>query len=154
MLPAPITIINVSSVTPQLARVDWNVDYRQSDERPNSIIISLKNQNTSRITLYEVMDHDLRSYDKLEVVPGMEYRVTLESINEDGNHITPAFSYITQPTRMYTFTLYTYISICIRVLSLPLLIICSICVMKKQSCIYTSVKIIKNEVGMTPCQKL
>ena len=106
MLPAPITIINVSSVTPQLARVDWNVDYRQSDERPNSIIISLKNQNTGRITLYEVMDHDLMSYDKLEVVPGMEYRVTLESINEDGNHMTLPFSYTTQPTGMYTFILH------------------------------------------------
>lgn len=98
--PASITRVHVSSVSLQLACIDWEVDYRHSDEEPDYIIITIHVVTDIKTVQYRLEDREEweRQTYEVGVVPGTHYQITLQSVNEDGYNVTQPASFESQPS--------------------------------------------------------
>ena len=72
----------------KLARIQWTVHYHNTDEEPDYIIITVETNSRSEKRDYRLDDREvwMKGYYDVEVVPGMEYWVTLHSVNDNGTH--------------------------------------------------------------------
>ena len=80
------------------ARIDWEVEYRNGDEEPDNITIYVENHDTQIQTQYVLINREweAQSY-VVDVVPGTEYWVRLQSTNEDGDHVTERHFFRSEP---------------------------------------------------------
>ena len=97
--PAPITSIDYSFMSLKLARIQWTVDYHNSDEEPDYIIITVETNNRSEKRDFRLDDREvwIKRYYDVEVVPGMQYWVTLLSVNSNGTHTSDVALFETAP---------------------------------------------------------
>ena len=97
--PAPITSIDYSFMSLKLARIHWTVDYHNTDEEPDYIIITVETNNRSEKRDFRLDDREvwMKRYYDVEVVPGMQYWVTLLSVNNNGTHTSDVVLFKTAP---------------------------------------------------------
>lgn len=83
----------------QLTRIQWTVDYHNTDEEPNYIIIIVETNSRSERRDYRLDDREvwIKRYYDVEVVPGTEYWVTLHSVNDNGTHTSDVAFFETEP---------------------------------------------------------
>ena len=93
----------------QLARIQWTVDYHNPDEEPDYIVITVETNSRSEKRDYRLEDRDvwMKRYYDVEVAPGMQYWVTLHSVNDNGTHTSDVEFFETAPN---SELLYEYVA--------------------------------------------
>ena len=100
--PVPVTTVNISSLSHDKARIDWAVEYRHGDEEPDNITIYVENHDTQMQTSYVLINREWEAQScVVDVVPGTEYWVRLQSTNEDGDHVTERHFFQSDPDGTY-----------------------------------------------------
>ena len=93
----------------KLARIHWTVHYHNIDEEPDYIIITVETNSRSEKRDYRLDDREvwIKQYYDVEVFPGMQYWVTLHSVNDNGTHTSDVEFFETAPDSKL---LYEYIA--------------------------------------------
>ena len=82
VLPAIPADLNVTNVTASQAQITWSLTTQHPDEEAETLRLALEFLNGTLAEQYSLAGNATQQ--RVNTIPGMEYRVTLTASNQDG----------------------------------------------------------------------
>ena len=92
--PAIPSVPRVQRINDSLIRVSWRLINQTADARPETLLLNVTNHPDSPININPPNAEEIL----LPIEPGVQYDITLHSINRDGSAVSPSLQYSIPPT--------------------------------------------------------